>query len=318
MGFRWGIASTGNIAGAFARGLANVPDATLDAVGSRSIGSARRFAEEHGVPRAHGSVEDLAADGGIDVVYVAGVHPVHMEHAVMLLESGKHVLVEKPMAMTTGEADRMIDASRSAGRFLMEAMWMRFNPLHVEIERRISAGEFGALRRITSDFSFDRPFDPAHRLFDPAKGGGAMLDVGIYPLHLAWWLLGRPDDHTATGRLGPTGVDDSVRIECRWSTGAEAVLTCGTREAGSMESVIECEDAVITIGAPSHAQNRASISRDGMVEQVEMAPASLHHQVFEVHDCLSAGLTMSDRMTHADSRAILAMMTEIVGSLSAG
>ena len=315
MTFRWGIASTGNIASSFARSLTNVPDASVEAVGSRTPEAARRFADGHAVGRAHGSIEELAADPGIDIVYVAGVHPVHRDHAVMMMEAGKHVLVEKPLAMTVEEADEMIAASLSTGRFMMEAMWMRFNPLHVELGRRISSGEFGAVRRVISDFSFARPFDGAHRLFDPAKGGGAMLDVGIYPLNLAWWLLGKPDTHVTSGRLGPTGVDESVRIECSWSSGAEAVLTCGTREAGPMTSVIECEGAVISIAAPSHAQNTARIDRGGESETLELPPASLHHQVAEVHRCVAEGLPMSTRMPHGESRAILGLMNEIVDSI---
>ncbi|NBY12939.1 MAG: gfo/Idh/MocA family oxidoreductase [Actinobacteria bacterium] len=128
MTMRWGIAGTGRIASDFARDLANIADAQLVAVGSRSIDSARTFASARNIPRAHGSVADLAQDPEVDVVYVAGIHPVHREHAIAMMRAGKHVLVEKPLAMNAGEVDEMLAVSTSTGRFLMEAMWMRFNP----------------------------------------------------------------------------------------------------------------------------------------------------------------------------------------------
>lgn len=314
MTHRWAIASTGNIAASFARALAHVPGAELVAVGSRTVDAAERFAAEHGVPRAHGSIGSLAADPGIDVVYVAGIHPVHRDHAVALMESGKHVLVEKPLATTVSEADDMIATSRRTGRFLMEAMWMRFNPLHLELKSRLDAGEFGALRFIESDFTFDVPFDPSHRLFDPVKGGGAMLDVGIYPLTLACWFLGRPSSLGVTGRRGETGVDVEVALDLSWVDGRTGRVTCGIQRPGPMTSTLHCDDADIVIPAPSHAANRAEIRRPGApgAEVVECAAASLHHQVHEVHACIEAGATESPLMTHVESRSTMELMEEIV------
>ena len=204
----------------------------------------------------------VVSDPDIDIVYVAGIHPVHREHAVMMLEAGKHVLVEKPLAMSPSEVESIIEASRSSGRFMMEAMWMRFNPLHVELKTRIDSGEFGPVEFIESDFTFEVPRDPSHRLFDPAKGGGALLDVGIYPLNLAWWWLGEPDAWSADGTLGPTGVDESVRMELEWRDGAKALLTCGSTAPGPRTSTITCRSAVIRIDAPSHASPTATIESD--------------------------------------------------------
>lgn len=309
----WGIASTGNIAAAFARSLTHVPDAELVAVGSRSEGSASRFAGEHAVPAAHGSIADLAADPHVEIVYVAGVNTVHAAHAVLLAEAGKHVLVEKPVAMNTAEFDVMVAAARSNGVFLMEAMWMRFNPLHVELVRRISSGEFGPVEHIESDFSFNRPLDPSHRLFDPSLGGGSLLDVGIYPLTLAWWLLGEPDSVESCVETGVTGVDTSVSLGLGWNGGATAHLTCGSTFDGPRTSVIRCTGARIEIPAPSHAASSAHIGfPDGATDTLSAAPASLHHQVPEVHRCVEAGLSESPRMPHGESRAVLAMMEQVL------
>lgn len=316
MTYRWGIASTGGIAGSFARALGAVPDAELAAVGSRTVASAARFAHEFGAARAHGSIEDLAADPEVDIVYVAGIHPVHRAHAVMMMAVGKHVLVEKPLAMDPHEVEDMIATSRRTGRFLMEAMWMRFNPLHLELKRRIDSGEFGAIRSIESDFSFLVPFDPGHRLFDPDKGGGAVLDVGIYPLTLVCWLLGRPSSVDATGRRGATGVDVEASVDLGWADGVHAHVTCGIDRVGPMTSVIRCEFAEIVIPSPSHAVDRAEIRRrlDGhdVVESLECAPASLHHQVHEVHASVAGGLRESRGMPHDESLAMAILMEDVL------
>ncbi|MFM8625753.1 MAG: Gfo/Idh/MocA family protein [Actinomycetota bacterium] len=315
MTIRWGIAGTGRIASDFVRNLVNIEDAEAVAVGSRSLDTATAFATGRGIARVHGSMAELAADPGVDVVYVAGIHPVHREHAIMMMRAGKHVLVEKPLAMNVSEVDEMIAVSRETGRFMMEAMWMRFNPLHAELERRIAAGEFGRIVTIESDFSFSVPLDPSHRLFDPAKGGGSLLDVGIYPLTLAWWWLGAPDTWSADGTIGATGVDESVSLALSWNSGASARLTCGSTAEGPRTSVITCENAVIEIPAPSHASPVAEIRTPTGTETVRCAEPGLHHQVVEVHRCLGAGEIESPRMTHADSRRISAFMDAVLADL---
>lgn len=275
MTVRWGIAGTGRIASDFVRDLANIEDAAAVAVGSRTAAGAAGFAETRGIARTHGSMTELAADPDVDIVYVAGIHPVHREHAVMMMRAGKHVLVEKPLAMDADEVQDILAVSAETGRFVMEAMWMRFNPLHAELKRRLDTGEFGRVVSIESDFSFEAPRDPSHRLFDPSKGGGALLDVGIYPLNLAWWWLGAPDSWAATGEIGPTGVDESVSMELAWADGATAVLTCGSTRDGSRTSTIVCEGATIVIAPPSHSSPVAEIRSAGSTEHVSSErPAS--------------------------------------------
>ncbi len=143
MATRWGVAGTGRIASDFVRDLSNVPEATVVAVGSRTLAGAREFSAKFDIPTAVASVEALAALDDVDVVYVAGIHPVHHDHAVAMMRAGKHVLVEKPIAMNVAQASSMVATSRETNRFLMEAMWMRFNPLHVALKQRLDAGEFG-------------------------------------------------------------------------------------------------------------------------------------------------------------------------------
>ena len=317
MATRWGIIGTGRIASDFARDVSNVHDAQVVAVASRTHSAAVDFAQPRGIPHAYGSLDELAARTDIDVVYVAGIHPVHLPHATAMMRAGKHVLVEKPLALDAGEVSSMLATANDTRRFLMEAMWMRFNPLHVEIKRRLDTGEFGRVTNIESDFSFSVPFDPQHRLFDPTKGGGAMRDVGIYPLTLAWWFLGKPDSWSARGTIGSTGVDETVETTMSWTAGARATLTCGSRREGSRASTITCEHATILIPGPSHASNVADIRTSNGVEHIECAPSGLHHQVIEVQRCISAGLLESPRMTHADSLAVTAFMDDVIAAVSA-
>lgn len=315
MTLRWGIAGTGRIASDFVRDLANIPDARAVAVGSRTAEGAQSFAASRGIARYYGSMDDLFADADVDVVYVAGIHPVHREHAIAAMRAGKHVLVEKPLAMNSRETTELIDVSRATNRFLMEAMWTRFNPLHVELKRRLDAGEFGRIVSIDSDFSFSIPHDPNHRLFDPTKGGGSLLDVGIYPISLAWWWLGQPASWTASGTIGATGVDERVEINFSYADGRVARLTCGSTFDGPKKSTITCEDGVIEIHPPSHSSPVADIRTARGTETVRCAGPGLHHQVVEVHRCVAAGLTESPRMSHADSRAIAGFMDDVLASL---
>ncbi|MFM8855684.1 MAG: Gfo/Idh/MocA family protein, partial [Actinomycetota bacterium] len=232
-----------------------------------------------------------------------------------LMRAGKHVLVEKPLAMNAVEVEEMVSVSRETNRFLMEAMWTRFNPLHVELKRRLDSGEFGRIESIESDFSFAAPRDPSHRLFDPDKGGGALLDVGIYPITLAWWWLGQPDDVSAEGHIGPTGVDEDVSVRMRWRNDAVAKLTCGSTRDGERTSTITCESATLHIPAPAHSSPVAEIRTANGLETLHCAAPGLHHQVVEVHQCVGAGLTESPRMSHADSGAISALMDGVLRSL---
>ncbi len=313
---RWGVAATGGISNSFAEAFANLDDGTIAAVGSRAQDTAEVFAATHDIERAHPSYADLAADPDVDVVYVGSLHPDHCPSTVKFLEAGKHVLCEKPLALNAAEADRMIDAARANDRFLMEAMWTRFNPVHVETMRRLTDGEIGTIRRIQADFSFGLPpGSDDHRLLAIEKGGGSLLDLGIYPMTLAWWALGEPSRIQHVGRVAATGADDEIALLCSWDDGAVALLTCSTAVNGSMEARIEGTEGVATFPAPAHASSSATIRRGLESEEITGQPASLHHQVVEVHRCLREGLDESPRMPWATSRAMLARFDEIRADL---
>jgi predicted dehydrogenase len=323
---RWGIAGTGMIARAFARDLALVDDAELVAVGSRSAAGAAEFGAAFGVPRRHASYEALAEDDEVDVVYVASPHTSHLEHTLLFLDAGRHVLCEKPMAVNAAQARVMATAAEASGRFLMEAVWSRFTPAYRELRTLVTAGAIGEVLLVEAEFGFRATFDPAHRLFNPDLAGGSVLDIGIYPVQLAHLLLGTPAEVTAAGVLGASGVDEHVVAVLRHASGALAVATSSLRAdlpgtariigtAGSLEFptsmwapetlVVRGPAAATRIGgedAPPAPPRRLDLPLIG---------SGLHYQVRHVHDRLRAGHLDSDVMPPAESILIAETLDRI-------
>jgi predicted dehydrogenase len=217
---RWGILGTGLIADWFAGTVARNTRQRLVAVGSRTPARAQEFAARHDIERAHGSYAAVIADD-VDVIYIALTADAHCEWALAAIEAGRHVLVEKPFAMNAGEAERMAAAARGAGVLVMEAMWTRYLPQSDAIRLLLEDGALGDIRLLIADHGQAIPADPEHRLQHAELGGGALLDLGVYPIAFAYQLLGPPDDMATFGERLPTGVDGS----------AELVLTCGSARA---------------------------------------------------------------------------------------
>ena len=210
--FKWGILGAGKIAGKFATDLALLPDAQLYAVGSRSLKKAKSFATTYGFKKSYGSYESLLSDPNLDVVYIATPHSGHCEHTLLALDKGVPVLCEKPLAINAKQVQQMIQKAKKKKVFLMEALWTLFLPHLLKIKELIAADAIGEVQSVRADFGFLATFDPASRLFDPALGGGALLDIGIYPLLLAQSCLGVPDTITATAILGATKVDEDINV----------------------------------------------------------------------------------------------------------
>jgi predicted dehydrogenase len=219
---RWGILGTGNIAGKFAAGLAILPDAEITAVGSRSQASADDFARRFNVPRRHASYEALAHDPAVDALYISTPHSLHAENTLLGLAAGKAVLCEKPFTINTREAEAVIKTARAKKLLLMEAMWTRFLPPIVRLREMLAREVIGEVRLLAADFGF-RAEKHSGRLFDPALGGGALLDVGIYPVSLASMLFGPPAQITGLAHLA-SGVDESAAAVLGHSRGRLAVL----------------------------------------------------------------------------------------------
>ena len=223
---RWGILGTGGIAHAFATALMETPGATLAAVGSRSVGSAEQFGREFGSPVAYGSYQALCDSPRVDIIYIGTPHPVHAENAIMALTGGKAVLCEKPFAMNLRQAEKVVALAREKKLFLMEAMWTRFMPALAELRRIVASGEIGPPRQLHADFGFNAPSDPAHRVNNRELGGGALLDLGIYPVSIAAALLGPVTSVLAQADMGPTGVDLQTAFSMRHEGGAMSLCSC--------------------------------------------------------------------------------------------
>ncbi|MFF4013890.1 Gfo/Idh/MocA family protein [Streptomyces sp. NPDC001843] len=296
---RWGILATGGIAAAFAADLVDLPDAELVAVASRNEESARAFAERFGIPRAYGDWESLAKDGDIDVVYVATPHSAHRVAAGLCLEAGRNVLCEKPFTLNLREAEELVGSARERGRFLMEAMWMYCNPLIRRLKALVDDGAIGEVRTVQADFGLAGPFPPAHRLRDPALGGGALLDLGVYPVSFAHLLLGAPSDVTARATLSAEGVDLQTGALLSFGDGALASVHCSIVGGTSVSASVTGSRGRIDIPDGFFHPDRFVLHRDGRApEEFAADPAdgprsSLRHEAKEVMRALRAGETES-------------------------
>lgn len=265
---RWGILGPGKIACSFAAGLREAKGAKLVAIGSRDLNRARDFAREYGATSAYGSYEELAADANVDAVYIGTPHSHHEAHSVLCLQAGKHVLCEKPLALSASQVERMIAAARENSVVLMEGMWTRFLPALNFVREQIAAGAIGEVRMIGADFGFRTDVDPESRLFNPDLGGGALLDLGVYPVSLAHMLCGAPVDIHSTANIGSTGVDEESAILLRHAGGQIAVLTCALRLNTAREANIYGTQGRITIGFPWWSATSVRLHKENCEEQL--------------------------------------------------
>ncbi|MEV0117720.1 Gfo/Idh/MocA family oxidoreductase [Streptomyces sp. NPDC050844] len=296
---RWGILATGGIAASFTANLLDMPDAEVVAVASRSDASAKAFAERFGIPRAYGDWGALAEDADVDVVYVATPHSAHRAAAGLCLEAGRAVLCEKAFALNAREARELVTLARRRGLFLMEAMWMYCHPLVRRLKALVDDGAIGEVRTVQADFGLAGPFPPAHRLRDPAQGGGALLDLGVYPVSFAQLLLGEPSGVSARAALSDEGVDLQTGMLLSWESGAHAVLHCSINAGTPVTASVTGSRGRIDIPYGFFFPDRFVLHRDGRdPEEFTAAPDdgprdSLRHEAAEVMHRLRAGDTES-------------------------
>lgn len=308
---RWGILGTGNIANSFAKGLASVEDGSLVAVGSRSQESADAFADRYGAPKRHATYAGLVNDPEVDVIYIATPHAMHLENMLACLDAGKAVLCEKPFTINAAQAQQAIAHARSKGLFVMEAVWSRFLPLMDEIRRLLAAGEIGEVRMVTADFGFRTKFNPQGRLFNPAMGGGALLDVGIYPVSLAHMVLGAPKRVATLAELGETGVDEQSAYVLGYDSGALAVLSSAIRTKTPQEAMILGTEGSIRLHSPWWIPQKMTVQRSGAEPQeveMRMTGNGYNYEIAEVQRCLRAGETESPLMALDETLATMRTM----------
>ena len=311
---RWAIIGAGGIATKFCDDLALLPDHAVVAVGTRKAGTADAFAERFGITRVHASYAQLAADDGVDAVYVATPHPGHHDAAMLAIEAGKAVLVEKPFTMDAAEARALVDAARLGGTFLMEAMWTRYLPVMVAVRELLEAGRLGDLVAVTADFGHWFEPDATHRAFAPSLGGGAVLDLGVYTVSFASMVLGTPRHITAVSDRAFTGVDRQTSMVLRDDAGRHAVLTSTVAAVTTAHGAIVGTEARIEIDPPFfRSKGLVVIDRDETPERIErpFEGNGLRFEAAEVGRCLREGLLESPVMPLDETVAIMTTLDEV-------
>jgi predicted dehydrogenase len=256
---RWGVLAPGGIARAFVHAVHTHTAQRVVAVASRSLERAQAFAVEFGIDRSFSSYEQLVADPGVDVVYVAAPQSEHLALGLLAISAGKHVLVEKPMATNAADARTLVGAARASGVLLMEAMWSRYQPQSAVIRALIADGALGEIRSVDADHGQLIPFDAHHRLYRPDLGGGALLDLGIYPIQFDSMILGSPRSITAVGGVAETGVDAYSTLILTHDD-AQSTLTTTLLARTPTTAVIAGSEARIEVAGPFHIPTSLTLS----------------------------------------------------------
>lgn len=256
---RWGVLGPGGISERFAAALGRHGSQKIVAVGSRSLDRAEGFAARHGVARAVSSPEELVALDEVDIVYIATPHTSHRHLAELALEAGKHVLIEKPLATSREDALAITGLGRERGLLVMEAMWTRYLPQMDVLRQLLDDAVIGEITLVSAEFGFVASFDPTSRLFDPALGGGALLDAGVYPVSFIAFVLGVPAGVHAAGSLAPTGVDDHAQLTLIYDRALASAAT-SMRSALAGRAVISGTAGRIEIERPYICPSTVTLS----------------------------------------------------------
>lgn len=254
--YRWGFLGTGTIAHKFVTALKTVPGAILHSVYSRTHDNARKFAKKYGFVKSYTSYEAFLNDPDLNIVYIATPHHFHCKQAIQSMENGKHVLVEKPLALNVKEMQRIEEVAHKTRRFCMEAMWSRFIPVYQEVKNLLRQNTLGELKFFSADFGDAWTYNPDSRLFDPKSGGGSLMDLGVYPISLALMLLGTPDSVEGVCRKTKSGVDTLDRFILHYMDEAIADLGSSYECRLSNGVLISGERGMIEIPAPIYSPDR--------------------------------------------------------------
>ena len=315
---RWGIMAPGRITRKFAHDLMLLDDAEIIAVGSRSQERADQFADEFHVPRRYHSYEQLVHDPDVDAIYVAAPHNLHAERSILCLEHGKAVLCEKPFTANARQAREIVRAARAHKVFCMEAMWMRFLPAVVKLRELLAAGAIGAVRMVEGIHGFRGPYLPEERLLNLALAGGALLDMGIYPISLAFMVLGRPSRISSMAHIGKTGVDEQSSVLFGYERGEIAICTSAIQTVLPTRAFIVGTEGMIDMGDPAVCYKLVVEKGRGQPPQVYEPPhlgLGYTYEAMEVHRCLREGKLESDIMPLDESVTIMETLDQIRAQL---
>jgi predicted dehydrogenase len=309
---RWGILGAGGIADTVSGDINLTDGNVVTAVAARDAGRAAQFATRHGAARHYGDYRALVNDAGVDVVYITTTHPHHRAHALLAIEAGKAVLIEKPVCLNAGDAREVFAAATRAGVFAMEAMWTRTNPLIRQAQQLIADGAIGVVRGLRNEFGLGLAFDPTHRVYDLDNGGGALLDLGVYPVTFAYLFLGPPDEVRTVGTLSPTGSDDIVAMELLYGGRPMAQLWTSASVHAPNEAAILGSSGWISFLPVAYRPGGMIVHTESGEVRIEDPLAGRGRgygpEIEEVERCLRAGLLESPLIPHADTIAILGIL----------
>jgi predicted dehydrogenase len=309
---RWGILGAGGIANTVSHDINLTKGNAVTAVAARDADRAAQFAVRHGAARSYGDYTALVDDDEVDVVYVSTTHPHHRAHALMAIEAGKAVMIEKPVCLNAADAREVFAAAKQEGVFAMEAMWTRINPLIRKAQQLIADGAIGTVRGVRNEFGLGLPFDPKHRLYDIDNGGGALLDLGVYPVTFAYLFMGPPDEVRTVGTLSPTGSDETVAMQWMYGAHPGAQLWTSAPIHAPNEAAILGSKGWISFLPEAFRPTGMVLHTDAGEERTGDPLAGRGHgygpEIEEVARCLRAGLLESPLVPQADTIAILEIL----------
>ena len=313
---RWGIIGPGNIAHDFAKDLALVrPLQQITAVLGHHAETTKKFCEAFAVPASFTSIDEFIAHAGVDIVYIATPHPMHFDQAMACLEKGIHVLCEKPITINAEQCAKLVEASRANSAFLMEAMWIRFLPGIRKVVSLIKEGTIGELVSVKASMGYKAPKDDDNRYFNPALGGGSLLDLGIYPVFLTQLLLGKPATVQAAGRLSNKGVDETCAMVCSYTAGQYALLDSSIVSQTEQPAIIAGEKGVIKLLNPwfekSVGVELQLYGKEKIFFPTEWEGHGLQYEIEEVVACVSNKKIESDLLPHAFSQQVMETLDDI-------
>ncbi|NNN31392.1 Gfo/Idh/MocA family oxidoreductase [Streptomyces sp. S3(2020)] len=317
VGTRWGILGAGKIARVFAADL-TAAGLQVSGVAARDPDRAARFAGETGIPASYGSYEELVLAPDVDAVYVATPQPFHADQAILAIEAGRAVLVEKSFADDALSAQRIVDAARHHSVFAMEAMWTRFLPTFAALRDELARGAVGELRGVVTHHFQKLDDSPAGRHYDPALGGGAVADLGVYGVSLAFHLLGAPHEIVAEGRATPSGVDTSASVLMRHGHGRTSTTLTAMDTPGPNGAAVIGTDGWIEIDPYWFGSTGFTVYDAGRpgspvrrFEPPVMTGRGMHFQALEVERCLREGELESPLMPLSESVSVIKALDEI-------
>ncbi|MEM8523701.1 MAG: Gfo/Idh/MocA family oxidoreductase [Bacteroidota bacterium] len=313
----WGIIGLGKIAKKFAKDIQAAKNAQLHAVASRSLDKAKEFATEYHANHAFGSYEDLLTCSDLDAVYIATPHPYHHEHTLLCLEAGLPVLCEKPFAINERQVQEMIYRAKEKKVFLMEALWTHFLPTMAKVKELISDDVIGEVLSVRADFGFKAPFLPEKRLFNRELGGGALLDIGIYPVFLALFLLGYPDEIVAMAKIGETQVDEEIGMSFKYKSGQMAHLHSTLLARTTTEAFIYGTKGTIHLLERWFTPTDVIVKSYGQKEvdfqkiNFDFAGTGFEYEIEEASRCILEGKLQHEKMSWEFSLQLIRLLDEI-------